>query len=301
MEKVSQITPSERQQVLRVQKKLLCKGNKSWHHMAYTEWTNTVSPSTKTIVMVHGLTSNSKSFDVLAEYLTAKLGHKCICPDVVGRGNSSWLADPLEYNYERYVADIATLISSLHTEELYYVGTSMGGIIGMFLSACPGVPFKKMVINDIGSFVPKEALERIGNYVGKNMVWEDHQKLKEYVDTIYKPFGLSGDAMEYIFSAYTVHESDLIRFHYDPKIAYIFSQNKEWKDLDLSPFWNNIDKGLPVLIIHGINSDILSAETISKMKEGREETTESFTVENVGHAPMLFDLIEVERITAFLQ
>src|SRR4051794_39722960 len=105
----------------------------------------------------------------------------------------------------------------------------MGGIIGMFLSACTGAPFKKMVINDIGSFVPKEALERIGNYVGKNMVWEDKQKLKAYIEygfyfilsykfyyissptysysTIYKPFGLSGDAMEYIFSAYTVTET----------------------------------------------------------------------------------------------
>lgn len=130
--------------------------------------------------------------------------------------------------------------------------------------------------------------------------------------TIYKPFGLTGRVLEYILDAYTVQEPDHTRFHYDPRIADIFCQVtvsfsgmlsylQEWKDLDLSPVWQKIDPSLPILIIHGANSDILSTATIEQMKKGREESTHHFTVENVGHAPMLFSALEVERISSFLK
>lgn len=104
------------------------------------------------------------------------------------------MADSSEYNYERYAQDVACLIASVNNSEvffllipdlisnkLYYIGTSMGGLIAFHLASLPGVPIKKLVINDIGSFVPKAALERISKYVGKNMVWEDAAKLKEYM------------------------------------------------------------------------------------------------------------------------
>jgi len=138
----------------------------------------------------------------------------------------------------------------------------------MFLFSLPGSPVKKFVINDVGPFVAKKGLERIAVYVGKNMVWDDGKKLEEYFGQILAPFGLKGEAFNHIFNHYTVCEEGKRRFHYDPKIAEPIAAVKEWVDIDLFPMWEKIDKQLPIMIIHGETSDLLSYESIEK-NEGR--------------------------------
>jgi len=299
MDNLSLVTPDERKTVAVATKSVLCHQPDAWHKLSYQEWTNTSKPSGSTIMLVHGLTQNSHVYDVLAEFLTAKTGHRCICPDMVGRGRSDWLKSS-EYSYPRYVADVRTLISSLHITELYYLGTSMGGLIGMMLAPLKNSPIIKMCINDIGPIIPKEATTRIGSYVGKNMDFDGPEQAAAYFAKIYEPFGLKGALLDYFVQKFTLPTEKGVRLHYDPVIAEIFSAIKpeEAKDVDITPVWKAIPKTLPFLVFHGENSDVLTPAILAVMKEDRDSVS-VHTVTGVGHAPMLHSLEEAEAILKF--
>ena len=133
-----------------------------FHRLAYTEWGDPDNP--KVLVCVHGLTRNGRDFDYLAEKLSDV--YRVVCPDVVGRGKSDWLRVKADYGYPVYLNDLSALMAKLGAESVDWVGTSMGGIIGMLMSGIPGSPVKKLVMNDVGAFIPKASLERLGQYVG---------------------------------------------------------------------------------------------------------------------------------------
>ena len=132
------------------------------HRVAYTEFGERDNP--RVLVCVHGLARNGRDFDRLATALAGE--YRVVCPDVVGRGASDWLANKNDYGYPQYLTDMSALFAHLRAERVRWVGTSMGGLIGMLLAAMPDSPVERMVMNDVGPLIPKAALERIGAYVG---------------------------------------------------------------------------------------------------------------------------------------
>ena len=140
----------------------LSLGPSGFHRIAFTDWGE--AKGRKATVCVHGLTRSGRDFDMLAGALGEQ--GRVVCPDVAGRGASDWLSNPKDYIYPTYLGDMAGLMSHIGAERVDWIGTSMGGLIGMMLAATPATPIRKLVINDIGPFIPKEALLRIGRYVG---------------------------------------------------------------------------------------------------------------------------------------
>src|SRR5579863_10057747 len=145
-----------------IERSLFCIGPHGFHRLAYCEWPG--PKDAPALICVHGLTRNARDFDTLAEALSAR--YRVICPDMPGRGKSEWLAHGADYDNPLYLSDMAALIARLDVDRVDWVGTSMGGIIGILLAALPGAPIRRMVINDVGPVIPKDGLQRIADYVG---------------------------------------------------------------------------------------------------------------------------------------
>jgi len=147
------------------QNSFLSLGSHGFHRIAYTQWG--FAEAGRTAFCVHGLTRNSRDFDELAHALCDT--HQVICPDIAGRGYSDWLITPSDYGFPTYVADMATLLAKIGDEKVDWIGTSMGGIIGMMLAIQPNSPIQRLVVNDVGPFIPKESLARIGDYLALDL------------------------------------------------------------------------------------------------------------------------------------
>ena len=153
--------------------------------MAYLEWGD--PKNARVLVCAHGLTRCARDFDTLA---AALCGHyRVVCPDIAGRGESEWLTDPMLYQLPQYVSDMVTLIARLDVESVHWVGTSMGGLIGLALAAQPGTPVQKLVINDAGPVITKVSLERIATYVGMAPVFPDIATAEKYIRAVSATFG----------------------------------------------------------------------------------------------------------------
>jgi pimeloyl-ACP methyl ester carboxylesterase len=263
-----------------------------FHKLAYTEWGDPANP--RVLVCVHGLTRNGRDFDYLAENLSD--AYRVVCPDVVGRGKSDWLRVKTDYGYPVYLNDIAALIAKTGAETVDWVGTSMGGIIGMIMSGIPGSPVRKLVMNDVGSFIPKAALERLGQYVGTTPSFDSLESLTAAVRSV-SPFGALSDAQwrQISESASKQDASGKWVFRYDPDIAVTFKA-QPFADVDMRAFWNAIP--CPVLVVRGDSSDLLPADTLEEMK--KRANTQAHVVANTGHAPMLMDDAQVGVIRKFL-
>ena len=268
-----------------------CLDPHGFHWMRHAEWGDPANP--RVLLCVHGLTRNGRDFDYLAERLAD--AYRVVCPDVAGRGRSDWLRDPADYNYPVYLADMATLIASLHAETVDWVGTSMGGIIGMILAGLPGSPVRKLVMNDVGCHIPKAALERIGEYVGREPVFESIEELDAAIRAT-SPFGeLTDEQWRHLAIHAAKNEGGKWRFRYDPGIGKNFHAAAP-ADIDLRPYWNAV-RG-PVMVIRGEHSDLLLAETLEEM--GRRPRTESIVVPRTGHCPMLMSEPQVQAVRHFL-
>jgi len=271
---------------------VLCLGPKGWHRMRYTEWGD--PRNARVLVCAHGLTRNGRDFDYLAQALSD--AYRVVCPDVVGRGRSDSLKDPADYTYPVYNNDMATLIASLHAETLDWVGTSMGGIIGMLLASLPGTPIRKLVMNDVGSVIPKASLDRIGHYVGREPSFDSFEQLMAAMRTV-SPFGeLTEDQWRHL----TVHvarqdERGRWTFRYDPGIGRNFHA-AAGADIDLRPYWNALHG--QVLVIRGEQSDLLLDANLQEMM--KRPRTQSYVVPRCGHAPMLMNDEQVGVIRRFL-
>jgi pimeloyl-ACP methyl ester carboxylesterase len=219
-----------------------------------------------------------------------------VCPDIVGRGQSDWLADKGDYGYPVYCSDIATLLAALGAEAVDWVGTSMGGILGMLLAAQPRTPVGRLVMNDVGCVVPKVALERIATYVGRDVVFDSLEALEAAMRRV-SPFGQLSAAQWRHLAAHVSRrgEDGQWRFRYDPGIALPFRAGP-LADVDLRPFWNAV-RG-PVLLVRGEDSDLFTPEVHAEML-GRPGT-ESLVVPATGHAPMLMDEAQADAVRDFL-
>jgi len=271
---------------------VLCLDPKGWHRMRYAEWGDPHNP--RVLVCAHGLTRNGRDFDYLARAMSD--AYRVVCPDVVGRGRSDWLKDPADYTYAVYNNDMATLIASLHAETLDWVGTSMGGIIGMILASLPGSPIRKLVMNDVGSVIPKASLDRIGQYVGREPSFDTFDQLMAAMRSV-SPFGELTDEQWRHLTVNVAKQDERGKwtFRYDPGIAQNFHATVTG-DIDLRAFWNAVHG--PALVIRGEQSDLLLDSTLREMSQRAH--TQAYVVPNCGHAPMLMDDAQVGVIRRFL-
>ncbi|MGQ9369960.1 alpha/beta fold hydrolase [Azospirillum sp. A39] len=265
-----------------------------FHRIAYTQWGREDAP--RTVLCAHGLTRNGRDFDRLALDLAAHA--RVACPDVVGRGRSDWLANPALYGYPQYLADMTALIARLDVAEVDWVGTSMGGLIGLLLAAQPNTPIRRLVLNDVGPFVAKAGLERIADYVGKDPVFEDLAAVEAYLRFVLMGFGALGDEWWRHMAETSARRLPDGRFGlaYDPGIGKAFSA-QPIGDVDLWAVWDRVR--CPVLVLRGAESDILLADTAADMaRRGPGATV--VEVQGVGHAPSLMVEEQIATVRAFL-
>lgn len=268
-----------------------------FHRVAYGEWRGD-AVSGPPVVCVHGLTRNGRDFDPLARALAAHHARRVVCPDVVGRGESDWLPNPDLYGYPLYLADMAVLVARLDADSVDWVGTSMGGLIGMLLAAQPKTPIRRLIMNDVGPLVTKSGLERIAGYVGKDPVFEDMPAVEAYYRLVLAGFGNLSDLDWRHLATHGVRTLPDGRFGmaYDPGIAEVFKKQPV-ADVDLWAVWDMID--CPVLVIRGETSDILTRETAEEMtRRGPKATV--VEIEATGHAPGLMDDHQIGLIERFL-
>lgn len=262
-----------------------------FHDMAFTAWGR---PENPTVICVHGLTRQGRDFDRLAQRLAAEF--HVLCPDLPGRGGSDWLADPALYQPLTYVTALATLCAT-RPGPVLWVGTSLGGICGMVLAAQPKTPITRMVLNDIGPFIPAAAIARIREYMQPPPVFPDLASLEAHLRAVHAAFGVPDDAAwaeMARFSSRAVPGG--VTLHYDPTIAEPMRAG-EPQDVDLRAYWRAITA--PTLTIRGSESDLLLAETLAEM-DGRADAR-SVTLPGIGHAPALMDAEAIDLIYHFLK
>lgn len=265
------------------------------HRMAYTEWGDPANP--RVLVCVHGLTRSGRDFDRLA----AELGdtYRVVCPDVVGRGLSSWLPDPMGYGIAQYVADMVTLIARTGAEKVDWFGTSMGGLIGLALAGLPDSPIGKMIVNDVGPHVEPQSLARISEYLGKPVRFETLQQGIDHAALLAQSFGPLTQQEWREINTPLLHEVDgAWVFRYDPRIAQPFgATTPEQSALGESILWRSLAAiPGPVLVVRGEQSDLLSRDTVARMvSEGKAVT--SVEIPGAGHAPAFLapDQIAIAR------
>lgn len=263
-----------------------------FHRVAYFEWGEPANANV--LLCAHGLTRRGRDFDFLARSLESK--YRILCPDMPGRGRSEWLANKNDYDYVTYVATAASLVARSGADHLDWVGTSMGGLIGMMVAAQPNTPIRKLVLNDIGPFLPKAALDRIGSYVGTDPRYATFEELERAVREVSAPFGPLTDAQWRFLAEHYARQLPDGQWtsHYDPGIAVNIRKAVPAQDIDLWAVWDQIK--CPVLVIRGAESDLLTAETAERMKQ-RSAPTEVVALPGIGHAPALLadDQIKIVR------
>jgi pimeloyl-ACP methyl ester carboxylesterase len=275
-----------------------CLGNGGFHRMQYVDWGDPAAE--RVVICVHGLTRNCRDFDALARALPE---FRVVAPDVVGRGRSDWLAAKEEYDYPQYCADMATLIARVTAvgtgpKRVYWVGTSMGGIIGMLLASRPNTPIERLVVNDIGTVIPRAAVERIAAYVGKDPRFRSREELEAYVRLVSAPFGPLTDTQwrHLTESGAKRHEDGSWGMSYDPGIGVPF-QKAQLADVELWPYWDAI--ACPTLLLRGAQSDLLLKDTATAMtRRGPKPHLVEF--EGIGHAPMLMAEDQTRVVRDFL-
>ncbi|MEM9440580.1 MAG: alpha/beta hydrolase [Pseudomonadota bacterium] len=265
------------------------------YRMSYTTFGQ--ANAERTVICVHGLTRNGRDFDALARMLAEDAF--VVCPDVVGRGRSDWLDDPAAYSVTTYAGHMVQLIRHLGVADVDWVGTSMGGLIGMGLASMDANPIRKMVLNDVGPFIPKAALERIGAYLGLALTFENLADLEAHLRVIHAPFGPLSDAEWAHLAAHSAKQQQDGSFvlSYDPKIAEPFKTGDPIADLDLWALWDLI--ACPTLVIRGAESDLLLPAVAEDMTQ-RGPKAELCTIEGVGHAPALMDPEQIDVIRGWL-
>jgi pimeloyl-ACP methyl ester carboxylesterase len=274
--------------------RLSCLGLHGFHKIAYSHFPGPAGA--RPIVCVHGLTRNGRDFDALAERLSSR--GPVACPDMPGRGQSAWLPVAADYGYPTYMATVAALFARLGADEVDFVGTSMGGIIGMMLACMPGSPIRRLVLNDVGPFIPVAALQRIADYVGADPAFGSVDEIERYYRFVHAPFGDLTDAQwrHMAETSHRVRADGKIGLGYDPGIAEAF-KSVPLTDVDLWPYYDQIK--CPTLVIRGAQSDLLPAGTAEEMTR-RGPKAELYEVAGAGHAPALLDAAQIARIESFL-
>lgn len=274
--------------------------DEGFYRLVYSEW-GTFNPHYPAVVCVHGMTRNRHDFDFLARYLSDN-GRHVFSVDMAGRGDSDWFKSPTHYNFKQYVADTNVLIEKTGSQSIDFIGTSMGGLIGMMIASLPNNRINRLIMNDIGPQIPLKGLQRLASYAGTNPYFRSIEQAVDYYKNVYADFGHLTDAQWRFLTEHSIKQiknGDYIP-KVDPAISKVKSKAQWFKellqnprqaltgilfDVDLWSFWQQIT--CPVLVIHGQNSDLLLQSCITKMQQTHPQT-EVYQVTDAGHAPALF-------------
>ncbi|WP_034388618.1 alpha/beta fold hydrolase [Comamonas composti] len=278
--------------------------------MACWEWNNTGDPAhPHVIVCVHGLSRQGRDFDVLAQDLSRSA--RVICPDVIGRGESDWLQDPSAYQLPVYAADMLALLTLVHAQgeitRLDWIGTSMGGLVGMALAGQPGLPLprpiSRLVLNDVGPAIEWSALQRIQGYLGKNLHFPDAEQAAAELYLISQGFGPHDQRQWSALTAPMLRPAGDggVQLHYDPAIAEPMAQmTQEQAQAGEALLWQLYAQiKARVLLVRGAQSDLLSAATAKAMGE-QGPKAHCVEFEGVGHAPTFVAAGQVALLRKFL-
>jgi len=269
-------------------KSVQCSSPAGLHRVAYKEWGDPQNP--KVLVCVHGVTRVGDDFDHLARALCDR--YRVICPDIVGRGRSERLRDPSHYVIPQYVADMVTLIARVtapgDAREVHWLGTSMGGLIGMVLASLEGTPISRMLVNDIGPVLDQGAMQRIGEYIGQDIRFPSFEAGAQYVKAVSMSFGPHTEEEWFKLSSDVLRQEpdgQWVR-HYDLGLAQPFKaitpERAAGEEAQLWAAWDAIR--CPTLLVRGQQSDLLSRETAAEMT-ARGPKPRLVEIPGVGHAP----------------
>ena len=291
-----------------------CPDASGGHRMAYWQWGD--AAAAHLVVCVHGLSRQGRDFDVLARALLARAAAqgqalRVVCPDVVGRGDSDWLKEPMGYQFPTYVGDMLTLLGTLAQQapigQLDWVGTSMGGLIGLMLAGAPDVPLplpmRRLVLNDVGPVIEWQALQRIGQYLGKSGPFDSVEAGAACLRELAPGFGPHTDAQWLALSRPMLRAlpEGGWRLHYDPAIAVPYAAvTPESTAQGEALLWQLYDQvTAETLVLRGADSDLLSAATASAM-QARGPRPRVLEFAGVGHAPTLVADDQLAAVCDFL-
>lgn len=286
-----------------------CPDATGGHRMAYWQWGDPLAAHL--VLCVHGLSRQGRDFDVLARALCGRAREpiRVVCPDIAGRGKSDWLKDPMGYQIPNYAGDMLALLAQLKPAMLDWVGTSMGGLIGMVVCGQPDLPLpakvRRLVLNDIGPVVDWEALVRIGTYLGNTGRFESLEQAAAAMLVISASFGPHTPEQWLEFSRHMVRPVEgaaaVLTLHYDPAIAVpVRLVTKESVAHGEAAIWQLYDNIQALtLLTRGADSDVLSRATaIAMTQSGPKARLAEFA--GVGHAPTLIADDQVDCVTSFL-
>jgi pimeloyl-ACP methyl ester carboxylesterase len=266
-----------------------------FHRVAYREWGHPSCP--RVIVCVHGLTRNGHDFDALGSALSDRF--RLLCPDMPGRGDSEWLPNPADYVFPTYLTALTALLAHADVERVAWVGTSMGGLLGMVMAAQRNTPVTRLVLNDVGPVIEPVALARIAAYVGLDPVFDSFAALEAHIREVSAPFGPLTDAQWTELARTTARQTadGKWRLKYDPGIAVPF-RSATAPTTDLWALWDALR--CPTLLLRGAESDLLSPDTAAAMRV-RGPKAKLVEFPGVGHAPMLLTPEQIAPVAAFLE
>ena len=297
-----------------------CASPGGLHRMAYYDWGD--PENTDVVLCVHGLTRTGRDFDLLAEHLSKRF--RVICPDVVGRGLSDWLAQPLSYAVPQYAADMVALLAQVQPKTLKWVGTSMGGLIALTYAALVAqardpsrqvpparqsvtiddgiVSIDRLVLNDVGPRIEAPSLARIGQYLAEPTRFATFEDAVQYMKQTAASFGPHSDAQwDRLTRHYFVPSHGQWVKHYDPAISMAFAGMTQdlisQGELMLWQAYRCVNA--PTLIMHGQDSDLLLSQTVDAMLAANSQAR-AHTVKGVGHAPSLIVQDQIEVVSSFL-
>jgi pimeloyl-ACP methyl ester carboxylesterase len=282
--------------VIMQKKSFLSLSSAGFHKVSYVEWGS--ADSERTILCGHGLTRNGRDFDLMAKQLSTDA--RVVCPDLIGRGDSAWLANAHLYNQAQYLIDMTALIARLNVDSITWVGTSLGGLLGMYLASQENSPITALILNDVGPVVPRAAIARIAKYAGGGeATFPNLDAAEEYIRRI---FASGENLSDEIWSNLTLQSvrqksNGSYTLAYDPKVSS--SMFKFWfTGVHLWPIWERIR--CPVLVLWGAKSDVLLPETIERMQKSGPKT-DVIKIPNCGHAPSLMTRDQIDIINNWLQ
>jgi pimeloyl-ACP methyl ester carboxylesterase len=278
-----------------------CLNGRGLHRMAYREWGDPGTP--QVLVCAHGLTRQGRDCDTLAPALAGD--YRVVCPDVVGRGRSDWLADPAGYVIAQYVADMVSLLARLDARCVDWVGTSMGGLIGLGVASLAGSPVRKLVLNDVGPVIQPQALQRIGAYLGQSTHWHSVEQAADALWSISQGFGPhTSEQWRALTEPQLKPDEQRGGFvaRCDPAIAVPFRAiTPQQAAAGEAALWHSYDRlRCATLLLRGADSDLLSRDTALAMTE-RGPRARLVEFAGVGHAPTLVPVGQVEAVAEFLR
>jgi len=267
--------------------------SRGFHRLRCWEWGDPANA--RVVVCVHGLTRNGRDFDALAAALADR--YRVICPDVVGRGDSDWIAAG-DYGFPQYCNDMANVIARSGAVEIDWVGTSMGGIIGMLLAAQAKSPIRRMVLNDVGPLIPKAAQDKIAETVGDDPIFDSVDAAADYISRVNAGFGRLTQAQWRDLARSAVKRREDAKFIWkrDPAIGKTFVTQPR-NDVVLWPVWDMVK--CPVLLLRGVESELLPAAVAEEMTR-RGPNARLLTIPEAGHAPALLIEAQIRPIREFL-